>query len=75
MWCLNWGVRSVLLDLISTQDLWIYPYGSLMWDPGFHFAEVRRADLNGYQRRFTFKATVGRGSPEHPCLMLSLVRD
>ena len=38
------------------------PYGSLMWDPGFHFAEVRLADVEGYQRRFTLKINLGRGS-------------
>lgn len=64
--------RATLGDAKTPQDLWIYGYGSLMWDPGFHFVEVRRADLDGYQRRFTSKATVGRGSPERPGLMLSL---
>lgn len=54
------------------EDLWIYSYGSLMWDPGFHFAEVRLADIQGYQRRFTLKINLGRGSPDHPALMLSL---
>ncbi len=54
------------------EDLWIYAYGSLMWDPGFHFDEVRRADLRGHRRRFLFRTTLGRGSPEHPGLMLSL---
>lgn len=52
--------------------LWIFSYGSLMWDPGFHFDEVRRADLPGHQRRFLFRTTLGRGSPETPGLMLSL---
>lgn len=56
------------------QDLWIYSYGSLMWDPGLHFAEVRLADLPGYQRRFTFRSRLGRGSPDQPALMLSLER-
>ena len=54
------------------EDLWIYSYGSLMWDPGFHFAEVRLADVEGFQRRFTLKINLGRGSQDHPALMLSL---
>ena len=53
-------------------DLWVYSYGSLMWDPGFHFAEVRLADVEGYQRRFTLKINLGRGSHDYPALMLSL---
>jgi cation transport protein ChaC len=43
-----------------------------MWDPGFHFTEVRLADVEGYQRRFTLKINLGRGSREFPALMLSL---
>lgn len=64
--------QAFLRDIDATQDLWIYAYGSLMWDPGFHFTEVRRADLHGHQRRFLFRTTLGRGSPQHPGLMLSL---
>ncbi|NMG45290.1 gamma-glutamylcyclotransferase [Aromatoleum toluvorans] len=64
--------RAVLSGVADSQDLWIFAYGSLMWDPGLHFVEVRRASLPGYQRRFTHKTTIGRGSPEHPGLVLSL---
>ena len=63
---------AVLGDHPCSDDLWIYSYGSLMWDPGFHFAEVRLADLDGYQRRFTLKINLGRGSSDYPALMLSL---
>jgi glutathione-specific gamma-glutamylcyclotransferase len=64
--------RSMLGGLGDGLDLWIYSYGSLMWDPGFHFDEVRLADLPGHRRRFLFRTTLGRGSPELPGLMLSL---
>jgi len=63
---------AVLGDHASSDDLWVYSYGSLMWDPGFHFAEVRLADAEGYQRRFTLKINLGRGSRDYPALMLSL---
>ncbi|WP_210249039.1 MULTISPECIES: gamma-glutamylcyclotransferase [unclassified Bradyrhizobium] len=63
---------ALLGDHHSGEDLWIYSYGSLMWDPGFHFAEVRLADLEGYQRRFTLWIDLGRGSRDYPALMLSL---
>lgn len=66
--------RTVLAGMPPAQDLWIFGYGSLMWDPGFHFAEVRRADLRGYQRRFSYRTTLGRGSPELPGMMLTLDR-
>ena len=66
---------AVLGDHKAGRDLWIYSYGSLMWDPGFHFAEVRLADVEGFQRRFTLKINLGRGSHDHPALMLSLERE
>ena len=58
----------------TQRDLWVFGYGSLMWDPGFEFVEVRRATVNGYQRRFAMKIEVVTGSPEHPALALSLER-
>lgn len=67
--------RRALLDLVDpASDLWVYAYGSLMWDPGFYFAEVRLAELAGHQRRFSHKLLLGRGTPERPALTLSLER-
>lgn len=63
---------AVLGPLDAGEDLWIYSYGSLMWDPGIHFVEVRLAELAGHQRRFSYRTTLGRGTPECPALMLSL---
>lgn len=55
------------------QDLYVFAYGSLMWDPGFIFSEVRRARLNNYQRRYILKDTSGaRGTEEQPGLMAAL---
>jgi len=64
--------RSFLSSRVESGDLWVFGYGSLMWDPGFHYTEVRLAEADGYQRRFTFKIEVITGSPEHPGLVLSL---
>jgi cation transport protein ChaC len=55
-------------------DLWVFGYGSLMWDPGFHFTEVRSGLLSGYHRRFCLQSVVGRGTPEKPGLMAGLDR-
>lgn len=56
----------------SAQDLWVFAYGSLMWDPAIHFCELRRAALPGHQRRFSYRTLMGRGTPERPALMLTL---
>ena len=67
--------RQALLQQHETgADLWVYGYGSLMWDPALHFCEVRRASLEAHQRRFSFRTHLGRGSVECPGLMLSLDR-
>ncbi len=67
--------RATLGELGPDSDLWILAYGSLMWDPGCHFAEVRRAVVEGYSRRFSYGDTAGRGTPENPALMLALEPD
>lgn len=55
------------------QDLWVFAYGSLMWDPGFRFTEVRRAHAPLHERRFILRDTRGgRGTPEVPGLMAAL---
>jgi len=55
------------------RDLWVFGYGSLMWDPAIRFAEVRRATVRGYARRFCVKDTLGgRGTKKVPGLMVAL---
>ncbi len=55
------------------QDLWIFAYGSLMWDPALRFAEVRRAKIEGFSRHFILKDIYGaRGTQDAPGLMAAL---
>lgn len=55
-------------------ELWVFGYGSLIWDPGFVFDDVRIARLEGFHRRFCLRSELGRGSVEKPGLMLGLDR-
>ncbi len=57
------------------KDLWVFGYASLMWDPGFIFAEVRRAHIFGFSRKFCLKDIILRGSPEAPGLQAALCED
>jgi glutathione-specific gamma-glutamylcyclotransferase len=54
------------------QDLWVFGYGSLMWDPSVEFAEVRHAHCHGHERSFCLWDEAGRGSVEAPGLMLAI---
>jgi cation transport protein ChaC len=55
------------------SDLWVFGYGSLMWDPGIRFEEVRRAYVPGYARRFILRDVYGgRGTVDAPGLMVAL---
>lgn len=54
-------------------DLWVFAYGSLMWDPALKFTEVRRAYLEGYARCMVLRDDKGgRGTEETPGLMAAL---
>jgi glutathione-specific gamma-glutamylcyclotransferase len=54
-------------------DLWIFGYGSLMWNPALRFAEVRRAHVAGHARRLILVDTRGgRGTKEAPGLFATL---
>ncbi len=66
------AIRRQTLEGWEGHDVWIFAYGSLMWDPAFYFAEARVARAPGYERRFCLKMTIGRGSPSAPGLMAAL---
>jgi len=54
-------------------DLWIFGYGSLMWDPALRFAEVRRAHVADHTRQLILvEHRGGRGTSEAPGLIATL---
>ena len=52
--------------------LWVFGYGSLLWDPGFEPVEARTAVLKDYHRSFCMLSIHYRGTEEHPGLVLAL---
>ena len=58
----------------ADRDVWLFAYGSLIWNPAFHFVEHRIATVHGLHRRFCLWTHLGRGSPDQPGLVLGLDR-
>ena len=54
------------------ETLWIFGYGSLIWDPGFPVAEWRTARIKGWHRSFCMWSIHFRGTVEVPGLVLAL---
>ena len=56
------------------SDLWLFGYGSLIWNPGLPTVESCRARVMGYHRGLYLWSRVNRGTPELPGLVLALDR-
>jgi len=66
-------VAAILRRAPRPRRIWVFAFGSLIWNPAFRFVERRTARIHGFHRQFCLWARAGRGSPERPGLMLSLV--
>jgi cation transport protein ChaC len=54
--------------------LYVFGYGSLIWQPGFAHLGAHPALLRGFHRRFCLWSRLYRGTPEVPGLVLGLDR-
>ena len=52
--------------------MWVFGYGSLLWNPGFTPVDTQRAVLKGFHRSFCMLSIHHRGSEEEPGLVLAL---
>lgn len=64
--------RAAAMAQRPDGPVWVFGYGSLIWNPAFEPAERRRAVLYGYRRAFCFWTVSARGTPERPGLGLGL---
>jgi len=54
------------------NGVWVFGYGSLMWNPDFKFAEKITGVVSGFHRRLCLKSTVYRGTPDYHGLVFGL---
>ncbi|SLN55366.1 ChaC-like protein [Roseovarius litorisediminis] len=54
------------------MTMWVFGYGSLVWNPGFEVQERVIASLSGYHRSFCMRSIHHRGTDENPGLVLAL---
>ncbi len=57
---------------MDDTPLWVFGYGSLVWNPGFEFEDRVLATLPGYWRSFCMWSIHHRGTQDRPGLVLAL---
>jgi cation transport protein ChaC len=68
--------RASIAELLATRpdygDVWVFAYGSLIWNPLIHYVEKRVGTVRGYHRCFCLWTHTGRGTLAKPGLTLGL---
>ena len=64
--------RKIIPDKGIGKDIYIFAYGSLLWNPTFEYEEQSSAKIYGFHRKFCMITKLGRGSFANPGLMLGL---
>ena len=65
--------QAIMASHVAGDELWVFGYGSLMWNPAIHVSESLPARIEGFSRSFCMRLMFGRGMPDNPGLMLCLV--
>jgi len=66
-------LEQTLAGWDTTQDLWVFGYASLIWNPDIEHAERRLADVHGYHRALKMWSRINRGTPATPGLVFALM--
>jgi len=62
----------MLENQLLPDPLWVFGYGSLIWNPDFEVAEQSIARLSGFHRSFCMRSIHHRGTQDAPGLVLAL---
>lgn len=75
-WWTEERIEASMHDMLARRPLgkpvWLFAYGSLIWNPLFYFVESCPASLEGWRRSFCIRLVIARGSVERPGRMMSL---
>jgi cation transport protein ChaC len=69
------SLRDTLANAPDGGEVWVFGYGSLMWNPAFTHVDRCVGTVHGYRRRFCVLSARARGTPENPGLGLGLQRE
>lgn len=68
------GADAILADRLG-DGIWMFAYGTLIWERPYASDGERIGALHGMARRYCLRDDRNRGTPEHPSLTLGLVPD
>jgi cation transport protein ChaC len=66
------SISDILNQRSHPSQIWIFAYGSLIWNPVFEYQNRQIAKLDGWHRSFCIWTPAGRGTPKQPGLVLGL---
>lgn len=68
------SIATMLATKPRENGIWVFGYGSLIWNPALIYDMQCLGVLHGWHRRFCLRTTLSRGTPEQPGLTLALER-
>lgn len=66
------SLRATMARAPDHGEVWVFGYGSLMWNPSFSYVERRSGTVRDHARRFCVLSARARGTPQNPGLGLGL---
>lgn len=69
---LDESLEQTLAQAPDRKNIWVFGYGSLLWNPIIDIVRRTPGTVYGYRRRFCMISPTGRGTREAPGLVLAL---
>lgn len=68
------SIQEILQQKPDVSEVWVFGYGSLIWNPCLQYENRCVGKIYGWHRHFCLWTPIGRGTPENPGLVLGLER-